>query len=708
MKKYIIIIGIPLILTVLGFTFLSKTFHTQENDKKKVLEQVLFYILQEGHFNTQKIDDNYSEKAFDQYIKQIDVRKQFFLQTDIDTFKNYRKMIDDELNFQADVPLYDLVSSKMALRIQEAKGYFLEAIEKPFDFSIDETYQLNPDKRGFPPTKEAMKEYWRKTLKYQAIVRFATKIDEREALRKTAQEKGEPFEGQSDAEIEIKIRGEIKRTYNDFFSRLEKIDDDDRLAEYCNALISVYCPHTEYYPPQEKQNFDMQMSGKLEGIGAQLTQSDGVIKVEKIIPGSPSWKQKELKEGDIILKVGQADEEPVSVTDMLLKDAVSLIRGKKGTEVRLTVKKPDGVITVIPIIRDVVILEETYAKSAVIERNNTKYGYIYLPSFYADFNRSGGRNCGDDIRIELEKLKAQKVEAVILDLRFNGGGSLEDVVKMVGWFIKKGPVVQVKDRYTPAKVYEDTNPSVVYEGPLAVMVNEFSASASEILAGAIQDYQRGVIVGSNTYGKGTVQRFSELDMFVPKDKQHVKPLGSLKYTIQKFYRITGKSTQEKGVTPDIILPDAYEELDNGEKFLPHALTYDEIGSSTFATYPAKNFKINDLASKSSKRIKKDPIFKLIKENAERLKKQKDNTEQSLLLATYRQQQQQLKAESEKYKNLTRENSDLTIFPIDPLIPSSLPESTRTQLVKDWHKTLKQDVYIYETINVLDDLMGKKQ
>lgn len=701
--------GIPVILLIAGLSFKEKQ-HSDIDEKRKALTEALFKCLRLYHYNKIIIDDDYSLKAYNQYIKRLDPSKRFFTQQDIKLLSQYQYLIDDEILENKKNLLFDSACSIFNRRLLQAKSYYQEILSKPFDFSIDETFESDPEKREFPKNEEEIKEEWRKNLKYQALVRYTNKLDELEKQRKKlAENPDSSVVLETESQIEEKVRKELLKSYNSFFDRLSKMDEDDRLTEYLNAIISVYCPHTEYYPPQEKENFDIDISGKLEGIGAQLRQIDGEIIVDRIVPGSASWKQKELKAGDVILKVGQGDAEPVSVTDMPLKDAVSLIRGKRGTEVRLTVRKPDGVIKVISIIRDIVILEESYVKSAVIVHNSLKkrIGYIYLPSFYTDFSRSGGRNSGEDIRIELEKLKKEKVSGIIVDLRNNGGGSLNDAVDMAGHFIRRGPIVQVKGNSGSPQIYEDRNPNVAYEGPLVVMINRSSASASEIVAAALQDYGRAVIVGSkSSFGKGTVQRFVELDYYINAGYTHLRPVGALKMTIQKFYRITGKSTQEVGVSSDIVLPDAYDALTTGEKDLDYALTYEEIEPVSYVR--TNSFDIESLQKRSQKRVKKDEIFTLIEENAERLKRQRQNSLQPLEITKYQELQRKLKAESEKYSNLKRNHSDLQILPVAPIVENAVIDSTKLAMQKEWHKSIQEDVSIYEAMNILADMMSAKK
>ena len=652
-KKKVLLIATPLLVLALFSLALSQKEESPE-DKDQVLMQLTAHGLK-SHFNTQELNDEFSKEAFQEYLQILDPTKRFLTQKDIDELSQYRLQIDDEMK-SGESKLLPIAREMIAERVQQAQGYAEEVLKQPFDFTIEERYEPDPEKRDFSQDQEGLREAWRKGLKYQALVRYRTSMQE--------QEQKEEGERKSPGDIEKDVREQLKKTYGNVFDAMEKYDKDDRTAEYINAVVGIYDPHTEYLPPEDKENFDISMSGKLEGIGAQLLQSEGEIKVTRIVPGSASWKQKELKEGDVILKVAQGEEEPVDVSDMPLKDAVQLIRGKKGTEVRLTVRKSDGVVKVIPIIRDVVILEENYAKSATIDDEETerKYGYIKLPSFYADFKNRGGRNSAEDVKLELEKLKKAGVEGIILDLRNNGGGSLVDAVKMSGLFIKKGPIVQIRNSAGKSQIREDEDKSIEWDGSLVVLVNKFSASASEILSGALQDYGRAVIVGSpSTFGKGTVQQFLNLDYFLRSEYDKYKPLGSLKLTIQKFYRITGHSTQWKGVTPDVIIPDSYSYMD-GEMDMEYALPWDEIEPTDYEPWPHK-LPLKYIIRRSAKRVRKSEAFELIESNAERLKKLREQTEQSLNYQVFRQTQERLSEEAKKYKGIAVKGNQWSVAEI---------------------------------------------
>ncbi|MBX2843911.1 MAG: carboxy terminal-processing peptidase [Flammeovirgaceae bacterium] len=701
MRKRTIYFLIPaLLIGLLSFS----VFKNEANpEKEKVLKELIFKgLMDKAHFNSIKINDDLSEKAFKQYLEKLDPGKRFLTKKDVEELNQFKLSIDDDISGK----YVNLVPVSIRIwneRLAEAKTYCNAILDKEFDFTKNETAELNSDDWEYANNKTQLKERWRKYLKYQSIVRYHNKLENQEKKAKEAKEKGEEFKVKSDKDLETEVRKEVLRNFNNLFDRLEKQDEEDKFSDYVNSILAVYGPHTEYYLPYDKEEFDIQMSGRLEGIGAQLTQMDGNIKVTRIVIGSASWKQGELKEEDVILKVAQGEDEPVSVEGMPLKDAVSMIRGKKGTEVRLSIKKPDGRLLVVPIIRDVVILEESYAKSAVIkdDESGLKIGYILLPSFYADFQRSGGPSSAKDVKKELEKLKKENVDGIVLDLRSNGGGSLRDAVEMSGLFIEKGPIVQVRSKIAEPIVYEDKNSSITWDGPLVVMVNKISASASEILAAAMQDYGRAIIVGSSTtFGKGTVQQFFEMDNYLPQAYSQIKPLGSVKLTVQKFYRITGKSTQWKGVEPDVILPDVYNYLDIGERSLKYALPWDEIGAKDYDQWQSES-DLKLLAKNSQIRLEKNEIFQLIEENAKRMKTQQDKKSQTLNFDAFTIEQEQLDAEAKKFKNLKKVHENLSIYG-EVAKGGDSADSVKVARMEKWHKEIKEDVYLYEAIQVLED------
>ena len=703
-----------LMYPMLLFSFLllsssaSETINNDGNDKAEdkyrygELVKQMIQQLSTRHYSPHSIDDDFSAKVFDLYIENLDRNKRFFIKSDYDKLVQHKDKIDDEIN-SASADLLEQSIEIIEKRVKEAESYYKDLLAEPFDFSIDENVEFDADKIDFVADKTALKERWRKWLKYQTLTRLAEALEKQE---KAKEEGKKDVEEKSYATLEKEAREKVLKNHDSWFKRMAKLDKSDRINTFINSLTAAYDPHTGYYPPKDKEDFDIHISGRLEGIGARLTEKDGYIKVTEIIPGSPSWKQGKLAPEDLILKVAQAEEEPIDVVDMKLSDAVQLIRGKKGTEVRLTVKKVDGSTTIIPIIRDVVIIEEGYAKSVRLEEEGDSgcIGYIKLPRFYVDFNNSGdGRNCAEDIAREIIKLQDEGIEGLILDLRNNGGGSLNEVVDMVDMFIEEGPVVQVKSRRgRPTILPERSNPSILYDEPLVVLVNSFSASASEILAAALQDYGRAVIVGSeSTFGKGTVQRFLPLDEN-PYTTLPEESLGAVKMTIQKFYRINGGTNQLTGVQPDIVLPNAYSYIDIGEKEQEYAMPWDEITPARYNKWKGlRNMK--KIKQESEKRVAKNETFQLIEENAQRMKEKRDKTSYTLCLDKYKKEQEENKAITEKYEDIKKEIDDLQIHSLQTDLAQIKTDSTKQKLTEEWHEELKKDVYVFEAMEIVKSI-----
>lgn len=693
------VLGIVFLFVAVSIVFLAAR-SSSDDLRRDLLVKVITFAVNSGHYNPGDINDKFSEKAYDIYIDRIDYTKRFLLQEDIDALSVYKKELDNAMQ-EVDFEFLDKSVAMLNMRTDEAKDYYKDILDKPFNFNKEESYEYDADNIEFVKTKKELKERWRKSLKYETMARLYDMAEE----QKDEAEKSDTVTIKDFAQLEIEAREKVMKRYDDWFHRMEQFNDDDRLNIYINSLVNVFDPHTTYFPPRDKENFDIRFSGQLEGIGAQLTQRDSYIEVTKIIPGSPSWKQGELEVGDLITKVAQGDEEYVDVVDMRLDDAVQLIRGKKGTKVRLRVKKLDKSITEIELIRDVVVLEETYAKSAIIkdDESSRNFGYLKLPSFYVDFSKANGRNCFDDVKKEIEKLNKEEIDGLVFDLRDNGGGSLEDVVKIAGLFIKQGPVVQSMGRKGMQRTLEDKDPQIQYDGPVVVMVNTISASASEIFAAAMQDYNRAIIVGTNsTYGKGTVQNFSELDRMVPRKPADMKELGSLKMTVQKFYRVNGDATQLKGVTPDIVFPDYYNYMDFGEKDLEYAMPWDEISALTYDQWDL-SFDKNYIEDISKKRIKSDSILMLIDENGKRLKSLREETKYSLNYEKYVQKAELRENEGKKYEKIGKDTLDLAIEVLKVDLPA-IEADTSSQARSDaWIMSLKKDIYLSETVNILKDI-----
>ncbi len=690
--KKILLVLVP--VSLIGTGFYMKNL---ESGKSFLLPAIL-ENLKNYHYNPPAIDDDFSKKAFDEFLGVLDAGKRFFTEEDIKQLAGYKSKIDD-LSMAGSYEFFDKTMAIYESRINQNQVWYKEILSQPMEFTSNETFIID-DKQPYAKNDAELKERIRKSLKYSVMTRLATSIETQEEAqsRKDSVIKIKPMDT-----LEAQARRGVLKSQEDFVTRWRKVKQEEKLSYYINSITSLFDPHTNYFPPADKANFDINMSGRLEGIGAQLQEKDGYIKVTRIVPGSPSALQGELKEGDVILKVAQGASEPVDVVNMPIDDAIKMIRGSKGTEVRLTIKKPDGSIIVIKIIRDVVILEETFAKSVVIEdKDHKKTGYLYLPTFYTDMNGNGGRTSWDDVKNEIKKLKKAGVGRIVFDLRNNGGGSLQDVVTMSGLFIEKGPIVQVKSRGAEPEFLEDYDRSVEWDGPLVLMVNQYSASASEIIAAAMQDYKRAVIIGSNhTFGKGTVQRFVDLNETIR--SKEASEFGSLKITIQKFYRINGGATQLKGVSSDIELPDNFTYLESGEGEQDFPMPWDKIKPATYNTYDKYYTNLAKVKANSAKRTKASAVFNLIDENAKRIKAEDTKKEVSLNLVTYIAENKLRKEQAKKLEDLNKENSELIITTLDEDKNDMESDKGKSDRAKDWYKNLKKDPYIFEALQVAEEL-----
>jgi len=680
-----------------SFTFIKYIF-----DKNDVIFGLLVDSLKQLHYSPETLDDTFSGKVFDLYIN-TNFNKQFLLKSDVEELKKQRNDIDDQIIGQRH-DFFKATQEIVAKRISEKEAWSREILSKPINFNIAENFEVDFKKLDFAENETVLKDNWRKWLKYQVLLRLdesLTKQEKNDTVSTISTDVGKtaPIKLSFDS-LEADARRKTMKWQEDMFKRLNKISARDRFAEFANAVTGVYDPHTQYFAPRDKKKFDQAMSAQFEGIGARLMQKDGILKVSEIIVGSPSFKQGELKAGDDILKVAQGAGEPVDITNMDMEDAIELIKGKKGTEVRLTVRKADNSTKVIPIVRDVIEIEETFAKSALLENKN-KIGYVYLPSFYTDFNRSGAHHCSADMRKEIEKLKKQNVKGLIIDLRDNGGGSLQEVVEMAGLFFPKGPVVQVKGKNNAVNIMEDRNPEVLWDGPLAILINHSSASASEILAAAMQDYKRGVIIGTNSFGKGTVQSFVDLDHYLLPQFDTIKPIGSVKITQQKFYRINGGATQLKGVTPDIVLPDPYALIELGEKEYENPMPWDEISKASYTEYGNINY--TQVIKNSHKRVASSSQFALIEQQSKEVRERKDSTSYSLKLDVFRAEQKQLREQNKKYEDLRKEIKGFNALILDEDKNRLANDTARLNRETRWAKNVAKDLYIYEAANVINDL-----
>jgi len=708
-KKWILYISAAILLVSLSaYSFQQYQLGdgaSMNKEKNQVLTNLFIKGLQNSHFRDVDVNNEFSKKAYDLYLERLDFSKRFLTRQDVQTLSRWEIRIDDQVK-KGSFKFFDTSVKILNKRIKKAKNIYQKILAEPFDFTKNTRYETNHDKREYPANVEDMRKHWHRYLKYRTLRKLTNKLD---IKGKTQEGNTEDLaNSESMDSLEKEARKSVLNSHKDWFNRMDKLEREDRFNMYINALASSFDPHTAYLPPKDKENFDIQMSGQLEGIGAQLYEKNGYIKVKRIVPGSASWRQGDLEAGDKILKVAQKGKEPVDVVEMRLDKVVQKIRGKKGSVVVLTVEKMDGSIEEVPIERDVVNLEQTYAKSAMLQEAGTdeSVGYIKLPKFYADFdNEKGGRNASEDVKRELKKMKQKGMDGLVLDLRQNGGGSLKDAIDIAGLFIKKGPVVQVKGRKGAPRILKDEDPQVYYDGPLVILVNAYSASASEILSAAMQDYERGVVVGTrNTYGKGTVQRMINLDRFIPEPYKEFKPFGSLKLTMQKFYRIDGGATQLKGVKPDILLPGAHSQIKNiGERELDYPMQWSQISAADYELSTLSSFNIQDLNNKSKERINDDRIFNLLKAKADFRKEQKKKSEYSLNLQAYQNYLNNRKERSNKFKDIRQPLEEFQIGPAEKLEVSSREDTVQMERQNKFHNKIKKDPHLFEALRIAQDI-----
>jgi carboxyl-terminal processing protease len=699
-RNYKILIAV-LCLSVTLFAFKINAGKTIDPDpnKDKMLLELLAFVIEKGHYNPPPIDDAFSKGIFKDYIDALDPSKRFFLQSDVDEFKQYELMLDDQF-LNKDLTFFNLTYTRLMKRMEESKKRYKVLLAQPFNYDVEETFNADYDKIPYAKNALEINERWRKQIKLSTLSSLVTKQKLEEDKKKT----DPAYKVKSFEVLEKETRENSLKSLDDNFSLIKDLDKQDWFSVYVNSIMTRFDPHTSYFAPEDKDRFDVNISGKLEGIGARLTKKNDFTQIDELISGGPAWKGKELEAGDLILKVAQGKDEPVDVVGMRLDDVVKKIKGHKGTEVRLTVKKVDGTIKVISIIRDVVEIEETYAKTSIVERNGLKYGVIYLPKFYIDFENKDGRDAGKDIALEVERLKKENISGIVLDVRDDGGGSLSTVVDIAGLFIEEGPIVQVKSAGKKKEVLYDKDKKIEWDGPLVIMVNSFSASASEILAAAIQDYKRGVIIGSKqTYGKGTVQTVIDLNQFVRNSE--FGDFGALKATAQKFYRINGGSTQLEGVKSDIVMPDRYAYLKMGERDMDNAMPWDKIDPANYNIWnPNENF--NQAIANSKLRIAQNPQFRLIEDNAKWIDvKNKENT-YSLNIKSFKATQEQVESEGKKYKPIADYKNNLVFKSLPYENLEIAKDATLKEKREAWHQALAKDVYVEEALNVLDDLQPK--
>ncbi len=720
MKRNYKLLMIIVLISVALWSFMPKQTVDANPDKDKLLLELLTFVIERGHYNPAPIDDKFSKGVYKDYIEALDPSKRFFLQSDIDEFSRYETLIDDQI-LSRDLSFFDLTYNRLMQRMVESKEFYKDVLARPIDYTVNETFNTDYEKLPFAKTGEELKEKWRKQIKLSTLSSLTDRLELQEkkklGIKDVKKEAGltpvqndiiasdEPeakdVKPKTFAQLEQETRETSLKSLTEYFSFVDDLDRNDWFSVYINAISARFDPHTNYLAPDEKDRFDVSMSGKLEGIGARLQKKNDYTEVSELISGGPAWRGKDLEAGDVILKVAQGNKEAVDIIGMHLDDVVKKIKGPKGTEVRLTVKKVDGSIKVVSIVRDIVEIEETYAKTSIVTKNGIKYGIIYLPKFYIDFENEDSRDAGKDVALEVERLKKEGVSGIIMDVRDDGGGSLKTVVDIAGLFIDEGPIVQIKSAGAKKEILFDKDKKIQWDGPLVVMVNSFSASASEILAAAIQDYHRGVIIGSKqTYGKGTVQNVIDLNQFVRGNS--LGDLGALKTTTQKFYRINGGSTQLEGVASDVAMPDRYAYLKMGERDIDNAMPFDRIDPAKYNVW-TKQSNFDQAIANSKKRIENNSKFKLIEENAKWIDDRSKESTYSLELDKFKTEQKKIEEIAKKYKAISDYNNSLNFLSLPYEIAAMKSDAALREKRDRWHESLGKDIYVEEAINILDDL-----
>ncbi len=696
MKNNIFTSLIAFIMCLASCSFVPKDFDT--SDKDNLVIQLITYVLDQAHYLDKEINDEFSENVFNKFLENIDPYKRYFYSYDIEEFTEYKYSIDDAFK-NPNLDFFELVYARYMQRMSESEKIFNEILSKPFDFSKDEVFESDFEALDYVQSKTELYDRWRKLLKIYVIENYHNEVED--DLKEI--ESDSTFQVRNKEIIEKETRESLIETMNQNYRFVaEEMERSDWLSIYINSFVSQYDPNTSYLDPESKDRFDIDMSGNYAGIGARLQKKIDKVEITEVISGGPVWRDNILEKGDAILKVRQDDEEEaVNILTMRLSEAVKLIKGKKGTKVHLTVKKVDGSISEVTVKRDIVQLEETYIKSTIVEKDNNEYGIINIPKFYIDFDNQSNRDAAKDLRIEIERLKEQGIKGLVIDLRNNGGGALKTVVDMAGMFIKNGPVVQVKYFDKEKQILSDRDRSILWTGPLVILVNEGSASASEILAAAMQDYQRAIIIGGNqTWGKGTVQNVFPLNRMVRGNTNG--DLGALRYTTQKYYRINGGSVQLEGVKSDINVPYRYKYLDFGEKDSENPLKWDEIDDVDYTIWQS-NFDFNEAITKSKERMSNNEYLKLIDENAKWIKSVRDDKLINLNYDKFKKRLEENSLKTKKFKVLNDFSMTYTFkslpYEVDLIKKDSILGIKRDR----WHKSLNKDLYIDEALNVLSDL-----
>ncbi len=700
-------------MSLLAFCFCKPMLDTDEEREKLIVKNTrntLTYL----HYKPATVDDKFSENVFNKYLEYIDPSKRFLLQSDYDLFKKDYHNLDDYYKSE-NLGFYNSTVDTIYKRIAEAEKYSMDALSKPFDFNQKENFNIDYKTSKFAKDKNEAKDLWRKYLKYNVMLEIISMQDELKGQKKDtldnsssikpvkdplADEKKKITKDTPFAEVEKMAREEVKDLISDYFRRIKQTKRENYFSIYMNSFTEQYDPHTTYFSPTSKEDFEFEMSGQMEGIGAKIQDKRGYATIAELIVGGPAWKSNKLEVGDKIIKVAQGKNgEAKNIVGMILSDAIRLIKGKKGTEVVLTIQKKDGSQQTISLIREVIESEEVFARSSIItDEKGDKYGIIYLPEFYTPMGKEGGRYPSDDIKKEIEILKKENIKGLVFDVRNNGGGSLEEVVKISGLFINQGPIVQVRRSDGMLKIHEDKDNSIAYDGPLVVMVNELSASASEIFAAAMQDYGRAVIVGSpQTFGKGTVQTILPLDRQSGSDE-----LGAIKLTIQKFYRVNGGSTQLKGVQSDIALVDQFTYEDISEASRPEALNWDQIKPLVIAKWPSA-FDLAKIKANSKARLANNAHLALMNESFKFIKSMEDVKEIPLNLEDYKTYRKTREDKIKKFEALDKYKNNFKFTMNQNDLATTKTDTVLKAKRNNWFKGMQKDFYLNEAVNVLRDI-----
>ncbi len=717
MKKNFKVLFLAVFVSVASCSFTTKEF--DDPDKDKLLLDLITYVLQKGHYDPKDINDQFSAEVYEDFINGLDPLKRYFLASDIADFSKYKTEIDDQIK-NKDLSFFDLVYTRFLERMADVKKIYPDVLSKPFDFNEQESINVDYDNLAYATSLKDLQSRWKQQLKFTTLSGYYDLVEEQtnkeqgitstkdedvtdfsETTEKAKTESSEPFKPKPLAELEKKARETTKTSLDEYFDFTKDLERKDYFAIYLNTIVEEFDPHSNYFAPPEKDRFDLQMSGKLEGIGARLQKKNDYITVIEIISGGPAWRSEKIEVGDAIMKVKQEGEkDAVSIIGMRIDDAVKLIKGPKGTKVTLTIKNVDGTISDKVLTRDIVELEETYAKSSLIEKDERKFGLINLPQFYFDMENYKERNAATDVKKEIIRLKEEGMEGLVLDLRDNGGGSLRTAVDIAGLFIKKGPVVQVASTGNK-EILEDKDSEILWDGPLVILVNELSASASEILAAAMQDYKRAIVIGSaQTYGKGTVQNVIDLNQWLRKND--LGDMGALKITSQKFYRVNGGSTQLEGVKSDVVMPDRYSYIDIGERDYPNPLPYDKIDAAKYDVWDGY-IDYDETIQKSKARMAQNEQLGLIDDNAKWIKERRDEKEVNLNFKDYSAEIAQRKEETKRFDAIDEYDNHLTFESLPYETALMKQDTTLSEKRKRWHKNLSKDMYVEEAVHVLEDL-----